>query len=201
MTKMTKEQTIEKVAKHISMTNEDTDPFVIVEKAEKGGEITDSMGEWFEKRFVPNTVFIDEDGYARMCIDALKILSTTAATDYGSSRRRDLGHMWADMTRGYLSELAFKLFLQQRGAEVELGHEAGQLADYLPSDIQRIRKEGEEMREPKLKVGIKTTKWNGIWLDVPDDQFSHSDAHVLIKVGGGERSFVCVSQKNKCVSG
>ena len=29
-----------------------------------------------------NTVFIDETGYSKMCIDALKILKTTAATDY-----------------------------------------------------------------------------------------------------------------------
>ena len=41
------------------------------------------------------------------------------------------------------------------------------------------------MREPRINVGIKATKWNGIWLDIPGDQFSHSDIHVLVKVGVG----------------
>ena len=49
---------------------------LIVDKAIAGGEIASSEGfeDWFSNRFVPNTVFIDEDGYAKMCIDALKIL-------------------------------------------------------------------------------------------------------------------------------
>ncbi len=36
------------------------------------------------ERLLPNLVFIDEPGYAAMCIDALKIVSTTAGTDFGS---------------------------------------------------------------------------------------------------------------------
>lgn len=180
---MTKEQVIEKIKGHLSIGSDEAS--VIVEKAEKGGEATGFWEEWFEERFKPNVVFIDEGGYARMCIDALKILSTTAATDYGSSRQRDFGHLWADMTRGYLGELAFKIFLEHKGVEVELGHEVGQLSDYLPSDIHKIKKAGEEARSPCLKIGIKSTKWNGIWLDIPGDQFNHSDAHIFIKVGTG----------------
>ena len=93
---------------------------VIVDKAEKGGEVKNSLEDWLKLRFLPNIVLIDEDGYSRMCIDALKILSKTAATDYGSSRQRDFGHVWADMTRGYLGELAFKLFLERQSIKVEL---------------------------------------------------------------------------------
>jgi len=86
----------------------------ILEKALIGGEITDKMPaeQWLEERFLPNCVVIDEEGYSKMCIDALKILGTTAATDYGGSRQRDLGQLWADMTRGYLGELAFSLFFR-----------------------------------------------------------------------------------------
>lgn len=158
----------------------------IVDKALAGGEVhDDGLEDWFNDRFVPNIVYVDEDGYAQMCIDALKILNTTAATDYGSSRQRDFGQLWADMTRGYLGELAFKIFLKKKELEIELGHEVGQLMDYLPSDIHGVKKGKEDFRKPKIQIGIKATKWNGIWLDIPGDQFNHSDVHVLIKVGTG----------------
>ena len=160
----------------------------IIEKAVAGGEIEHSIEarDWVEQRLLPNLVHIDEAGYSRMCVDALKILGTTAATDYGGSRQRDLGQLWADMTRGYLGEFAFAEFLRTKwGLETQLGHESGELKDYLPMDIHRVREPGEEYRTPKVSIGIKTTKWNGIWLDIPGDQFNHSDVHVLVKVGTG----------------
>jgi hypothetical protein len=160
----------------------------ILEKVIAGGEITKDIGfeEWFHKRFLPNLVFIDEEGYSRMCVDALKILGSTAATDYGSSRQRDMGQLWADMTRGYLGELAFLLLLEKRWKiEAILGHEVGSLEDFLPMDIHHIKKPGESYRGPQLNLSIKTTKWNGIWLDIPGDQFAHSDVHILVKVGAG----------------
>ena len=181
---MTKQEVISKVATYLS--TDEVEATGIVEKAISGKETTEEdLEAWLNERFIPNVVFIDEDGYARMCIDALKILGTTAATDYGSSRQRDLGQLWADMTRGYLGELALKLFLAKKGIEIELGHEVGELSDYLPSDIDKIKKPNEEFRKPKVQVGIKATKWNGIWLDLPGDQFNHSDIHILIKVGTG----------------
>lgn len=158
----------------------------IIKKAESGKEFFDdsSLENWLDKRFLNNIVFIDETGYAIMCIDALKILKSTAATDYGSSRQRDLGQLWGDMTRGYLAEYAFILFLQKNwNIKAKLGHEKGMLQDYLPSDIHKIQKDSEALRESKIKIGIKGTKWNGIWFDIPGQQFFHSDVHVLVKVG------------------
>lgn len=118
-----------------------------------------------------------------MCIDALKILERTAATDYGSSRQRDLGQLWGDMTRGYLAELAFILYLKQRwGIDAELGHEVGELEEFLPTDIHKVKKD-DKIRDPKIKIGIKGTKWNGIWFDIPGAQFHHSDIQIFVKVG------------------
>lgn len=161
---------------------------IILEKAKTGGEINDEVPEndWFEKRFKPNVVFIDEEGYTKMCVDALKILGKTAATDYGSSRQRDLGQLWADMTRGYLGEYAFQMFLKNNlGLESLLGHEVGNIKDFLPQDIHLIKEQNGEYRVPNLTISIKTSKWNGIWLDIPGDQFNHSDIHVFVKVGTG----------------
>jgi len=160
----------------------------ILEKAISGSEITESFSEseWFEQRFRPNIVFIDENGYTKMCVDALKILGSTAATDYGSSRQRDLGQLWADMTRGYLGEYAFQKFLKEKlNFESELGHEIGSLEDYLPMDIHSVKEPSGEYRTPNVSISVKTTKWNGIWLDIPGDQFNHSDVHILVKVGTG----------------
>ncbi len=171
---------------------------MILEKAKTGGEINEKMAEidWFEKRFKPNIVFIDEDGYTKMCVDALKILGTTAATDYGSSRQRDLGQSWADMTRGYLGEYAFQMFLKNKfGLDAQLGHEIGQLKDFLPQDIHFIKEPAGEYRSPKLTISIKTSKWNGIWLDIPGDQFNHSDIHIFVKVGTGRNHLFAFFKK------
>ena len=161
---------------------------VIINKAIAGGEVNSAneLDTWLEQRFLPNCVFIDEEGYTKMCVDALKILGTTAATDYGGSRQRDLGQLWADMTRGYLGEYAFQEFMKQKwGISSQLGHEQGNLSDFLPTDIHLIKEAKQEYRTPKIKISIKTTKWNGIWLDIPGDQFNHADVHILVKVGTG----------------
>jgi len=183
---MEKNEAAKLVADKLDLIQNEAD--MIIDKAEKGGEFSDAqdLKTWVDKRFLPNCVSIDETGYSMMCIDALKILSRTAPTDYGSSRQRDLGQLWADMTRGYLGEYAFQLFLNNRwNINVKLGHEVGKLEDYLPTDIHMVKEPSSEYRPPKIKVSLKTTKWNGIWLDIPGDQFDHSDVHVLIKVGAG----------------
>jgi hypothetical protein len=180
---MEREQAIKTISNELRVNFAEAER--ILDKAVAGGEVGCDFDEWINQRFLPNVVFIDENGYSQMCIDALKILSKTAATDYGSSRQRDLGQLWADMTRGYLGELAFKLFLEKNKILSELDHGVGDIADYLPMDIHRIKKNNQDWRLPNLKISVKTTKWNGIWLDIPGDQFNHSDVYVLIKVGTG----------------
>lgn len=161
---------------------------LIYDKAALGGEfnVEDEGEVWLNEKFLENSVLIDEEGYTKMCVDALKILSRTAGTDYGSSRQRDMAQMWADMTRGYLGEYAFTRFLKQNwNIEAKLDHQAGRLRDFLPMDIHELLLPDGSRRPPKIKISIKTTKWNGLWLDIPGDQFNHSDVHVLVKVGAG----------------
>lgn len=183
---MKREEAVDIIRKKLDVDPKEAD--LIIEKSIAGGEIIDDSGfeKWVNERFLPNLVLINEEGYSQMCIDALKILSKTAPTDYGSSRQRDLGHLWADMTRGYLGEYAFSLFLKKQWCiTAKLGHDVGKLEDYLPMDIHQIKDPHSEYRTPRLKIGIKTIKWNGIWLDISGDQFNHSDIHVLVKVGTG----------------
>ncbi len=180
------EKTAIDISNEIGVGKEEANKILI--KAVAGGEINSATApeEWLRKRFLPNCVLIDETGYTKMCVDALKILSRTAPTDYGGSRQRDLGQLWADMTRGYLGELAFILLLKKKwGIDSKLGHHVGELKEFLSLDIHEIKRNNEEPRPPKINLSIKATKWNGIWLDIPGDQFDHSDVHVLVKVGTG----------------
>ena len=119
------EDAIAKVENHLYITREEAK--VIITKAKEGGEfLSEDFDMWFSKRFTPNLVSIDETGYTKMCVNALKTVATTAPTDYGGSRQRDFGQIWADKTRGYLGEYAFKLFLQQKwSVDISLNHEEG----------------------------------------------------------------------------
>lgn len=184
---MSRDTAIKQINKTLGIDTEEADR--LIEKAICGGEIVNEakIDDWLNERFLPNSVLIDEAGYAQMCVDALKILSTTAPTDYGRSRQRDLGQLWADMTRGYLGELAFILLLKKRwNIEAKLGHEIGRLDTYLPMDIHEVKLPDEQhSRPPKTGISIKAAKWNAIWLDIPGAQFNHSDIHILVKVGAG----------------
>lgn len=141
---------------------------------------------WYENIFKKYLFIIDEQTYLEASIQALKVQFLLAGTDFGSSRQRDLGQKWSDTIRGYLGEFGLKQVFNNFGIEIDLGHEAGALEQFLPQDIHMVKLEGEtDLREPSLKVSIKTTKSNGIWLDIPGDQFNHSDIYILAKIGIG----------------
>ncbi|MBE9203117.1 hypothetical protein IQ218_06190 [Synechocystis salina LEGE 06099] len=158
---------------------------IILKKSFSGGEIDSGVSEFVNNRLLANCVWINEQEYARMCVNALRTVMTTVASDFGSSRQRDFGQLWADKTRGYLGEIAFVKFLKEKwGIDSNLGHDEGTIDEYKLLDIHQVQINGH-WRSPNIKIGIKATKWNGIWLDIPGAQFNHSDIHVLVKVGTG----------------
>lgn len=160
----------------------------IISAAIQGRETKNGVADieaWIENQLIPNTVLIDKDGYTEMCIDALKTTSTQVLTDFGTSRQRDFGQAWADMIRGYLGEFAVKEFLKtQFGLDTRLAHQRGIAETFYDSDISEVFKDGT-WRKPKINIGVKTTKYNGLWLDVAKEQFLKSDIHVQVKIGGG----------------
>lgn len=143
-----------------------------------------AIDNWYNQRFKPNVFKISEDVYLKAMIEALKIQFLIAGTDFGSSRQRDLGQKWSDTIRGYLGEFGVQLWFKERwNIDIDLGHEEGTLEEYLPLDIHGVKFEGDtDFRKPNLKVSIKSTKSNGIWLDIPGDQFHHSDIFTLTKL-------------------
>lgn len=161
----------------------------LIEKSIVGGEIKDfserEIALWMKERFEPNMFRIEEEEYLRLMINALRIQDRIAATDFGSSRQRDLGQSWSDTIRGYLGEMGFRKVMQKRwGIECSLGHREGELKDYLPMDVHKVKGPGDRtLRDPKIKISIKTVKFNGIWFDIPGDQFRHSDIYAQVKIG------------------
>jgi hypothetical protein len=126
-----------------------------------------------------SSVVLDENDYLKAALHALRLAPRIVATDYGTARQRDLGQLWADTIRGFLGEIAFAKWLREKyGLVVELDYRRGSLEEFLPSDIKSVNG-----RQPRLKVSIKTTKLNGIWLDIPGAQIEHSDVFVLVRVG------------------
>lgn len=160
----------------------------IITAAIQGRETTNepsAIEQWIEKQLVPNTLLIDKDGYTEMCIDALKTISTQVLTDFGTSRQRDFGQVWADTIRGYLGEYAVTKFLDREfGIKTRLAHQRGIAETFYDSDISEVLS-GGVWRKPNINVGIKTTKFNGLWLDVAKEQFAKSHIHVQVKIGGG----------------
>jgi len=152
----------------------------LCEGAVRGLDITHLGGldEWV--RWLGwSSVVLNEDDYLIAAVHALRLAPKFAATDYGTSRQRDLGQLWSDAIRGLLGEIAFAKWLRERyGRLVELDYRRGSLEEFLPSDIKHI-----DGRPPRLNVSIKTTKLSGVWLDIPGAQVEHSDVFVLVRVG------------------
>jgi hypothetical protein len=183
---MLKIDSIQKLAKNLNISIKDAE--IIINTSLLGGEISNEIDlqNWLNQRFLPNCIFINEEGYTKMCINALKILVSIISTNKRKNVERDLFYLWGNLTQKYLGEYAFQLFMKQKwNIESELGHEKGNIQDFLLTDIHKIKMTGETERNPNLKISIKTTKWNGIWLDIPGDQFNHADVHLLVKVGTG----------------
>src|SRR3989344_4154414 len=87
----------------------------LIRGAEDGLEFTEiSFDEWFENRFKPQLVWLTTEDYERALLRALWLARTFSASDYGSSRQRDMLQVWTDTARGFAGEIALSKFLQSR---------------------------------------------------------------------------------------
>jgi hypothetical protein len=169
-----------------------------------GGELRKfaTADEWFSERFAPNVVILNRDDYVLALTHALRHAPKLAATDFGSTRQRDLGQVWTDAARGYLGEIAFARLMEKRfGIRMELDYSVGAVNDYLISDIKSVRlADGTQVAIPQT-ISIKTTKFNGIWLDIPGAQAGHSTTFFLIKIGIEREHFVSFLKDISFVAG
>jgi len=142
-----------------------------------------SFESWLKERVKSRLVWLGREDYARALVRALWLAPRFAATDFGGARQRDFAQVWTDTARGFLGEIAFQKFLGDRfGVKVRLDARRGALEEFLPSDVKVVDSAGR-LRDAKTKISVKTTKFNGRWLDLPGAQFDHSDVFVLVKIG------------------
>ena len=180
----TLEAGIKKITDNVSLS--ESEAKTLIEKSLITNELIDldHFDEWFEMRLRPNIVNLTQSDYLKACLSALKTVKKTHANDYGSSRKRDFAQIWSDMIRGYLGELAVIKYIQaQYGFRLGLDHTKGDLENFLSSDIHSVALEDGTHRKTNYRISIKTTKINGIWLDIPNNQFDKSDAFIFVKLG------------------
>jgi len=143
-----------------------------------------SFHDWMQKRFTYQLVWLDKNDYSKALVRALWLAPVFAGTDFGSSRQRDMGQVWTDTARGFLGEIAVSKFLLDKfSVKTKLDTRRGELTEFLPTDIAQVQLSGGEWKAPQLRISMKTTKFNGRWLDCPGAQFDHSDVFVLVKIG------------------
>ncbi len=160
--------------------------------AEDGLEITGDFEDWLQNRFVHQLVWMNADDYVRALVRALWLGRTFAGTDYGTSRQRDMAQTWTDTARGFVGEIAVAKFLKEKyNTDTRTDTTRGDISQYLLSDIPEVLDQSiNEFRPTNLQVSIKTTKFNGRWLDVPGAQFNHSDVFILAKIGITRQHFL-----------
>jgi hypothetical protein len=157
----------------------------ILRGAKGGLEIDEiSFEEWFENRFKYQFVWLDKDDYLKALVRALRFAHVFAGTDFGSSRQRDMAQVWTDTARGFLGEIAVSKFLCENfSMKTKLDTRRGKFTEFLPTDIVSIKFPNSDWRTPNSRLSIKTTKFNGRWLDAPGAQIEHSEVFILVKIG------------------
>ncbi len=142
-----------------------------------------SFDEWLENRFKYQLVWLDSDDYAKALTRALWLAPHFAGTDFGTSRQRDMGQEWTDTARGFMGEIAVGKFLKEKfGIEILPITRRGNAQEFIETDIEDIVLPSHQKSVSKIKVSIKTGKFNSRWLDA-GTQYSYSDAYVFVKVG------------------
>jgi len=109
------------------------------------------------------TVDLGISDYAR-CLDfALAMhFREYVASDFGTGRQREFGQKLTNWIKGQLGEIAVQKFFKAKfGVTVELDFDVHE--NIVPQDIVRVF-DGKKWREPKIGVGIKSTKPKGSFL-------------------------------------
>jgi hypothetical protein len=143
-----------------------------------------ALDEWIETR-KRRTIDLGKEDYAK-CFDfalAMYYRGYTAV-DWGTSRKREAGQSITNWVRGQLGEIAVQKFLQRDfRKEVELDFDLHD--EIVPQDIIGVRERGV-MKQPRIKIGIKATKFKNSFLilsaaDVEPEN-RKSDAYILTRI-------------------
>jgi hypothetical protein len=156
----------------------------LLKSAESGLEFNGiAFEDWLENRLKYQLVWLDSDDYAKALTRALWLAPHFAGTDFGTSRQRDMGQEWTDTARGFMGEIAVgKFFKEKFNVEVLPITRRGVAKEFMDTDIDEIVLPDLQRSKSKIKVSIKTGKFNSRWLDV-GTQYTYSDVYMFVKIG------------------
>ena len=155
----------------------------------------EQLKQWWEGRVKPQTLVLGRDDYLKCLLFAIRAFyrrTGMTITHFGRrEQRREMGQWLSNQTEGKLGEIAVQKFLQRHGIQADLDWTLRETpGDYLP-DIASVWR-----RPPNLRVSIKTTKFRGIWLDLPKREVDRAergiDAAILVRIGLPEDHFLRV---------
>ncbi len=142
------------------------------------------MGLWKQKR--KEKIFdLGLDDYAK-CFDfalAMYYRGYTAV-DWATARRREAGQNLTNWIRGQLGEIAVQKFFKKKfNMDIELDFDVHE--EIVPQDVIGVKERGV-LREPKLGIAIKATKFQNSYLilgtaDVEPDN-RKSDVYILTRI-------------------
>lgn len=142
------------------------------------------LTKWLEQ-FKWRTVTLNREDYVE-CLDfALAMhFRQYVKSDFGTGRQREFGQMITNWVKGQLGEVAVKKFFNQEfNKNVELDFELRD--EIVPQDIIGILEKGK-VRQPKIGIGIKSSKAKNTWLILGDNEIirkeRRSDAYIFCRV-------------------
>lgn len=143
----------------------------------------DVLKEWMKKREW-KTVDLTKDDYA-LCLDfaLAQHFRSYVTSDFGTGRQREFGQKITNWVKGQLGELAVQKFLKNKfNVGVELDFEIHD--DIVPQDIIRVKEKGKT-RNPKIGVGIKSSKPKNVFLVLGENEIHiperRSDVYIFCR--------------------
>lgn len=128
----------------------------------------DVLFKWKES-LAWRTVELDKEDYA-LCLDfaLAQHFRNYVQSDFGTGRQREFGQKITNWVKGQLGEVAVKKFLKREfGLDVELDFDIRD--NIVLQDITGVKENGK-IREPKIGIGIKSSKPKSAFLVLGENE-------------------------------
>jgi predicted DNA-binding transcriptional regulator AlpA len=142
------------------------------------------LSKWLEN-FKWRTLTLSREDYIQ-CLDfALAMhFRQYVKSDFGTGRQREFGQMITNWVKGQMGEVAVKKFFKQEfNTDIELDFDLR--GEIVAQDIVGILEQGK-IRQPKIGVGIKSSKAKNTWLILGDNEIirqeRRSEAYIFCRV-------------------
>ena len=130
------------------------------------------------------TIELTFDDYA-VCLDFALAMHFRGyvTSDWGTGRQREFGQKLTNWIKGQLAEVAVQKFFKNE-FKVDIDLDFGMHDDIVPQDIIKITENGKK-RDPKLGVGIKSSKPKSAYLVLGENEIvlakRKSDIYILCR--------------------